>query len=198
MLEITAHQRPEHLPVHPELTGLLLGQRIGAISAAHRAQGRTRVRATEMIALPATAVIQDRFAAVRGLDACEPRRDLTDGRVPIDCFERPVGATSHRRRDALRAVLVVVETQRLFTGVALRGGVVLVATDANELPARLTAELDLDPAVALAQDAGALVPGSARIAGLVRAQRSGAVWLGDRHVAVLRVGPAGRSVQRLN
>jgi hypothetical protein len=57
-------------------------------------------------------------------------------------------------QDALTsAVLIVVEAERFLTGVALRGGMGLVAADLLETAAVLAAELHEDAAVALAEDA---------------------------------------------
>ena len=61
----------------------------------------------------------------------------------------------------------MVQAQRLLAGVALRGGVRLVAADAVERVAVLT-EAHLDAAVALAQDAGRRLPVGVRHGRTVR------------------------------
>ena len=111
-----------------------------------------------MIPLPATAVIEDRVTAVSVADACESRGHLADRGVPVDLLERAVGAPPQRRGDAIAAVLVVIEAMRLLARVALRGGMALVAAQLDEVAIRFAAELNLQPAVALAQDAGRRLP----------------------------------------
>ena len=54
--------------------------------------------------------------------AREPRRDLADRGVPVDLLERAVGAAPQRRGSRSRAVLVVVEAERLLARVALEAG----------------------------------------------------------------------------
>jgi hypothetical protein len=111
-----------------------------------------------VIALPTAAVVEDRLAAVFVADRRESRRDLGDRRVPVDLLVRAVDSTPERVEHTLDAtVLVVVEAQCLLAGVALRGGVRLVAADPLEAAA-IIAEADLDAAVALAEDARRLLP----------------------------------------
>src|SRR5690606_21346281 len=70
--------------------------------------------------------------------------------VPADALERAVGAAPQRVGEPVRAVLVVVEPQRLLARVAPRGRVPPVAPDPGEPPAR---HLHLQAAVARAQHA---------------------------------------------
>src|SRR5262249_36784270 len=129
-----------------------------------RGAGRTRVRPRQMIALTAAAVVEDGLAAPGVADAREARGHLTDRGVPIDRLEGTVVAPAEGGGQAMPAVLVGgraprvsrgVAPRRLLAGVALRGGVRLVAADARQ-PAPV--ELHLDAAVDAAQDAGGLVP----------------------------------------
>ena len=102
--------RAEHLAVHPELAGLLLRQRVGPVLGAERPQRGAAVAATEMVPLPATAVVEDRLAAVGVAHRGELLGDLADRGVPVDLLERAVVAAPQRRGQP-RLVLVVVEPQ---------------------------------------------------------------------------------------
>jgi hypothetical protein len=128
---------------------------------------------TMVVPLPAAAEIEDAVAAVGVAQRREPACDLADGGVPVDDLEAAVGAPAQgvghtftlrqhpgpARQWCSAGVLVVVEAERLLTGVALRRRVALVATDALEPPAVLQGpQTDLDAAVALAGDAGRLPP----------------------------------------
>ena len=88
----------------------------------------------------------------------EARGDLADRGVPVDLLVGAVITTAQRVEHTLTTtVLVVVEAQRLLAGVPLGRRVGLVAADPLEgVP--IGSEPDLDPTVALAQDAGGLVP----------------------------------------
>ncbi len=145
----------EELTVDPELAGLLLGEGVGGVLDAEGGAGGRAVAAAEVVALAAAAVEEDLLAAVLVDHVLEASRDLGDGGVPVDRFERAVRAAPHRAGEAVRAVLVVVEAERLLTRVALAGRVRLVAADPLD---RRSVELDLDPAVDRAQDARRLVP----------------------------------------
>ena len=148
----------EELPVDPELAGLLLGEGVRRVHAAERGPGGPPVGAAEVVALAATAVAEDRRAAVGVAHVAEPGGDLGDGGVPVDRLVGAVGPAAHRRRQPVAAVLVVVEPQRLLAGVAGAGGVGLVAAHPLEGPTVVTAEAHLDPAVDRAEDARGLVP----------------------------------------
>ena len=52
-------------PVHPEVAGLLLRERVEVLGRAERAAERREVRAAEMVALPAPAIERERVRAVR-------------------------------------------------------------------------------------------------------------------------------------
>src|SRR5439155_48318 len=104
------------------------------------------------------AVVEDRLAAVAVDDAPESGRHLGDGRVPVDLLVRPVRPSAQRRRQAVPAVLVVVEPEGLLARVALGGGVRLVTPDPFEAPPVLTTPADLDAAVDVAEDAGRRLP----------------------------------------
>src|SRR3954454_25094127 len=108
-----------------------------------------------MVALPAAAVVEDLVTAVGVGDALEARRDLRNCGVPVDFLIATIWASAHGRGQPVAVVLVVIQPQRLVAGVALRGGMVLVATDLGEVTA---VELHDDAAVALAEDACGLLP----------------------------------------
>jgi hypothetical protein len=144
--------------VDEELAALLLGQRQRAELRPETGVERQAVRPAEVVPLPAGAVVEDRLAAVTVDDALDTGGHLGDGRVPVDLLVRPVRPAAQRRRQAVPAVLVVVEAQRLLAGVALRGRVRLVAPDPFETAPVLTPLADLDAAVDVAEDAGGLLP----------------------------------------
>jgi len=110
----------------------------------------SRVRAAEVIALAAATVVEDLVPAISIGDAFEPGGDLGNRGVPIDFFIAAVGTPTHGGGKAVAVVLVVVQPQRLVAGIALRRGMVFVATDLREIAA---VELHDDATVALAQDA---------------------------------------------
>src|SRR5690606_38120364 len=110
----------------------------------------------------AAAVIEDGLAAVRVAHPGQARRHLADGGVPVDGLEAAVGAAAERRGHPVAAALVVVEAVRLLAGVALRRGMALVAAQPDQAAAVGAAELDLQSAVALAQDAGGWLPRGVR------------------------------------
>ena len=136
VLEVAPHVRAEHLPVHPELAGLLLRQRARAERRAERGPGGGGVRAAEVVPLPAAAVVEDRRAAVGVAHVGEAGGDLADRGVPVDLLEGAVGPAAQRRGEAVRTVLVVVEAQRLLARVAVRRGMGLVAADARRTGGR--------------------------------------------------------------
>ena len=128
---------PSIRPLTQRLARLLLGDGAGAEAGAEGVERGAGVRAAEVVALPAAAVVDDRLAAVGVTDLAEPGGDLADRRVPVDLLERAVGAPPQRVQDPLAAaVLVVVEPQRLLARVALRRRMGLVATDPLERAAR--------------------------------------------------------------
>src|SRR5262249_39705798 len=79
-------------------------------------------------------------------------------RLPVDLLEAAVAAPAERFREPVRTVLVVVEPERLLAGVPLRGRMRVVAAHVHQAPPVRAAELHLDAAVALAQDAGGRLP----------------------------------------
>ena len=87
-----------------------------------------------VVALPAAAVEAERLPAVTASDVLQARGDLIQGRIPADRFVGPVRAASHRSVEAVRTALIVLEPQRLFTRVALRAGMLLVAADLGQPP----------------------------------------------------------------
>ena len=158
VLEVAAQRRAEHLAHHQHLAGLLLRDGVRLEPNTERALGRRAIGAAEMVALPAAAVVDDRLAAMGVANRRQPLGDLANGGVPVDLLEGSVGSSAQRAQQPLTAtVLVVVEAERLLAGVALRRRVGLVATDPFEGPP-VGSQADLDPAVALAQDAGGLMP----------------------------------------
>src|SRR6185295_14770013 len=111
-----------------------LRERTRAVAGPERLQRRAGVRAAEVVPLPASAVIEDRLAAVRVPDRREPRRDFPDRGVPVDLLERAVGTPPQWRRQPVRPVLVVVDAERLVARVAARRRMRLVAADARDVP----------------------------------------------------------------
>src|SRR6185436_15140332 len=154
-LEVGARDAAHHPIGDPELAGLLLRERARPVARAERAPGCGRVRAGQVVALAAAAVIEDRVAAMAIAHRREPRGDLADRGVPVDRLERAVGAPPQRLGDAVAAVLVVVEAMRLLACIAARRGMALVAADPDQVVAL---ELDLEAAVALAEDARRALP----------------------------------------
>src|SRR5262245_50257575 len=159
MLEIAADRGAEHEAVDQDLAGLLLRDRAGTELGAKRPQGRVAVGAAEMVPLASTALVEDRLAAEPVAARAEPRGDLGDRGLPVDGLEGAVLSPAERMEDALAAaVLVVVEAEGLLARVALGGRVGLVPADLLEAAPVGAAQLDEDPAVALAEDAGGRLP----------------------------------------
>ncbi len=155
VLEVAVDAAAHHLALHPGFAGLLLRERVGAVLHSERLQRAVGVRATEVVALAAAAVKEDRLAAVARADVRELCGDLAQGGRPVDTLVAAVRAPAQRRIDAVRAILVVVHALRLLADVALRHRVRLVAAHARD--AR-SARLHFEAAVDGAQDAGGLLP----------------------------------------
>src|SRR5262249_12974716 len=152
--------------IDPRFACFLLRDRARPELRAERAQRRRAVEAAEVVSLPAAAVVQDRLAAVRVPHGPEPPGDLGHRGVPVDLLERAVRATAQRMEHALApSVLIVMEAKGLLTGIALRAGMRLVAPDLLETATVLTAELDQDAAVALAEDARRRFPVGSALGG---------------------------------
>ena len=158
VLEVAVDAGADHAAVHPELAGLLLRERVRAIAIADRRERRRAVRAAEMVPLAAAAVIEDLVAAVARLDVHELRGDLADRGVPIDRFEGPVRPAPERCIEPIAGALVEVEPLRLLAEIPARDRVVAIALELHDLPAAVSADLHLEPAVQAAQDAGRLPP----------------------------------------
>ena len=146
---------PEQLPVDPGLAGLLLRERVRHVPDAERRPGGRRVRAAEVVALAAAAVVEDRLAAVLVPDRAQALGDLADRGVPVDLLEGAVGPAAQRRGQPVARVLVVVEALRLLAGVAVRARAGLVTADPTQMA---VLDLDLDAAVEAAEDARGLQP----------------------------------------
>ena len=159
VLEVGPRHAAEHAAGDVELAGLFL--RDGAALVAHAQCGahRAAVQARQVVALATAAVIQQAGTAVAAGQRHRTLGDLAQRGVPVDRLEAAVGAPAHRVGEALRAVLVVVHARGLFAGVTARSGVRVVATHAHQVAAVLAAELHLQAAVVLAQDAGGALPG---------------------------------------
>ncbi len=69
VLELAAGVPAVEVGVDPVLTGLLLCQRVRAVVRAERLEERAAVRAAEVVALAAAAVVEDLVAAV-GVARC--------------------------------------------------------------------------------------------------------------------------------
>src|SRR6185436_18481133 len=79
-------------PVHPEVTGLPLRERVEALVRAERVAERQEARAAEVVALPAATVEREGLTAVLGADRVQAGGDLGERRLPRDRFVRTVGA----------------------------------------------------------------------------------------------------------
>ncbi len=171
VLEIGANAIAEQASVDPELPGLLLRQRVGAVARAECAPGRGGIGARQVIALSAAAVIEDARTGMTLAQRREAGRDLANGGIPVDGLEAAVVAPAQRLRDAVGPVLVVIEPARLLAQVAPRRGVRLVAAGAHDMAPVVAAELHFHAAVALAEYAGGLLPVIAHGVGLLRGLR---------------------------
>ena len=108
--------------------------------------------------MPAAAVVEDLVAPVFVADRREAFRDLTNRGVPVDFLEAAVLTPTERLLEAALVVLVVVETRRLLAGVPLGSRMGLVSANLDQAPAVFASELDLEAAVAFAQDARGRFP----------------------------------------
>ena len=153
----------EELSVDPELAGFLLGERVRGVLHTEGLTGGSGVAAGQMVALAAAAVIEDRLTAVLVADLRQAGGDFANRRVPVDLLVGAVGTSPHRACEPVWVVLIVVEAECLFAGVALTDRVVLVASDAGKR-APIVGEFDLDTAVDAAEVAGRLVPHGLRAA----------------------------------
>ena len=82
-----------------------------------------------MIALTATAVIENLIAAMGIADGREALHDLSGRRTVIHFLKGAVSASAKPRGNAIFAVLSAVEARRLLTQIPLRGGMILTASD---------------------------------------------------------------------
>ena len=173
VVEVAARVGADHLAGHPHLARLLLRERVGPEDRAQGTQGGTGVETGQMIPLASAAVVEDRLAAEPVANPGEPLGHLADRGVPVDLLEAAVRAPAQRREHAVTAVLVVVQTSGLLADVAFRDGVRAVASQPRELSPVVAAQLDLDAAVVLAQDARGRLPRGC----LFRLSRLVACWL---------------------
>jgi hypothetical protein len=112
-----------------------------------------------MVPLPAATVVENRGSAVCVPHGGKTSRYLSNCRVPIDLLEAAVFPTTERRGDSVRPVLIVVEAVGLLTSVALGGGVRFVPSNSSEVALSLTAQLHLETAIALTENARCFIPG---------------------------------------
>jgi hypothetical protein len=119
VLEIAVCPDPQHLARNPELARLLLCQCIRTVTDAERFQPGLDVCAAEMIALTATAVIEDLVAAELVADGMKASGNLGNRRIPVNRLVAAVRLATHRRRQPVGAVLVEVQALRLLAHVAL-------------------------------------------------------------------------------
>ena len=172
-----AARAAEQLRIDPRLTRFLLGQGVRHVADSERGASGGGEGSPEVVPLAAAAVVEDRLAPVFVADRTEPGSDLGDGSVPVDLLERAVRAAPQRRAEPVARVLVVVEALRLLAGVAVRTRTFLVAADPGEMT---VLDLNLDPAVEAAEDAGGLLPLGVRSCS-TRGSRSRTVHYDDRH-----------------
>jgi len=96
VLELAPGVTPVELGVDPELAGLLLRQRTGAVARPDRFEEGAAVGPAEVVALAASAVIEDLVPAVFIGDPFEPGSDFGNCCVPVDLLVATVGSASHR------------------------------------------------------------------------------------------------------
>ena len=162
VLEVAAGVSAEHLGVDPELAGLLLGQRARPEARAER--GARRRRSTRRRGgSPARRRRNRRSTPRRGCRAPRrsvrrPRGSRCPSRSPRTC--RRGGGASGWSAGGGRSGSGRAAAPSRTCSPASRVG--LVAADALEAAAVVTAEADLDAAVALAEDAGRRLPIASR------------------------------------
>ena len=146
VLEVGARVAAHHLRGDPELAGLLLREGVRAVHRAEHGAGRAAVRARQVVALAAAAVVEDRL---RRRARRAPRRSAPPPRGSPCPSRSPRSCRPARRRSGCVSrcgpVLVEVEARGLLAGVALRRRMRVVAAHPDEAAAVLAAELDLDP-----------------------------------------------------
>ena len=144
VLEVAVHACAHHLALHPGFASFFLSQGIRSVDHAKGLDRAVGIGGAEVVALAATAVVQDAGATMFGLDGRQFFGDLADGGGPVDVLVAAVGPAPLGRTDAVATVLVVVHALRLFADIALGNRVALI-------PSRLgdptTFGLDLQPAV---------------------------------------------------
>ena len=82
--------------INPEATGLLLSQGVVIILRAHRCANPFRIRATEVIALSATAKESQGVPAIGIAQVNQFGGNFGDSLIPGDLFKRPINSTSQR------------------------------------------------------------------------------------------------------
>ena len=108
-----------------------------------------------MIALTATAIVENFVAAVGITDGPEAFHDLSGCGIPVNFLKGAVSASAKRRGNAIFAVLVVIEARCLLTQISLRGWMILIASDPHNLATLSASGLHFDAAIEFAQDARA-------------------------------------------
>ena len=108
-----------------------------------------------MIALTATAIVENFIAAVGIADGPEAFHNLSGCGIPVNFFEGAVSASAKRRGNAIFAVLIVIEARCLLTQVSLRGWMIFIASDPHNLATLSASGLHFDAAIEFAQDARA-------------------------------------------
>jgi hypothetical protein len=119
VLEVRMRAAGEHLALHPKLAGFFLRQCIRAPGLAQGLEKGVGVHAAQMVALAATAVVDDAFVAVPGTDGLELVGDFANRHLPRDGLIAAIWTPAHRRSKSVSAILIEVEPLRLFAQVAL-------------------------------------------------------------------------------
>ena len=145
----------KHSALDPELARLLLRQGVRAVDPSVCANGCGPVGSTQVIPLTPTAVVQDLLAAHGVANLCQARGHLSDRGIPVDRLEAAVGLAAQGAGQAVAVVLVVIEPGLLLASVAVRARVPAIAADLHDVS---ILDLDLQPAVDVAQDAGRVLP----------------------------------------
>ena len=150
----------EHVPVDPEVAGLLLRQRVEDIARTERAQERIGIGAAGVVALAATAIECHALAAVAINEAAHPLGDLCNRHVPLDGVKTSVGTATQWRGEPILVVRIVRNARGLVAEVALGFRAGPVTADLFDMP---VINQDLDAAIDVTEIAGRLMPGAGHV-----------------------------------
>src|SRR6185437_4882708 len=149
----------EQMTIDPEVTGLLLRQRIEHVARPERAQKSGRIGAAGMIALASASIERDRLAAMAFNQVAQARGDFADRGVPVDLVKAAVGPAAERRGQPVAVMRIEGNPRGLVAEIAFRFRMVAVAPHLGD-PAVI--DEDLDPAIDIADVARGLLPSCLR------------------------------------